>query len=201
MSSELLLMVCSANVCRSPLAELLLRRHLADLPFLRIESAGVRVQGESVICALVGDLYGDDAWRSAALAHRSRLASRDLLRGAALVLAMDRSVRSEVVRTEPAVRDRVFLLRDAANLVEGFSPDEPTRGIGVVSRFAMHLDRNRALRAIGPLVRGMFRKRREVDRSSIEDGLGLSPRRLAGALDDVTGAAEILASALTGRAS
>ncbi|MGP9538172.1 arsenate reductase/protein-tyrosine-phosphatase family protein [Brachybacterium sp. AOP43-C2-M15] len=198
MSSELLLVVCAANVCRSPLAELLLRQGLSDMPDIRIESAGVRVKRPARICELVADREADAAWRRAADDHRSRFATRELVQDATLVLAADRAVRSAIVRSTPESRDRVFMLRDAATLAENFFPDEPTRSAGVVSRLAMHLDRNRALRGPRHRGRGSFWGHREADRSSIEDGHGSSSRRHGATLDEVAASAGAITAALVG---
>ena len=98
MSAELLLLVCAANVCRSPLAELLLRRELDGLSEVRVESAGVGASGGARICELVAERHADAPWVRAAQEHRSRSLTPELLASAALVLVADREVRSEVVR-------------------------------------------------------------------------------------------------------
>lgn len=198
MSSELVLVVCAANVCRSPLAELILRRGLAGRADIRIESAGTRVRAAAEICELVSTSGDEETWRSAASSHRSRAVTPELLNDAALILVADREVRSEVVRSVPEVRDRVFTLRDAALLADGFSPDEPTRRAGIVSRFTMHLDRTRALRGRPTSRRTRCRRRPGVDWSSIEDGHGRSARRHAVAVHEVTAAVSAVVAALAG---
>lgn len=176
MSSELLLLVCAANVCRSPLAELLLQRELSSLSGVRIESAGTRVVEPAAICSAVGGRDDDAQWTESADAHQSRAISQELLRDAALILVADTEVRSEVVAALPEVRGRVFTFLDAARSVEGFSATPTPRHAGAVTRFATHLDGRRAVR--GPEVqrRRLFRLGREIDRSSIEDGHGRSER-------------------------
>lgn len=196
MSGELVLVVCAANVCRSPFAELLLRNLLAGLPDVRIESAGTRVLGPSEVCDLVAARGDGEHWRRAALEHRARPVTEELLRQAVLVLVSDLQTRSEVVRTLPEVRDAVYTLRDAAFLADGFDPDEPTRRIGLAPRFAMHLDRTRALRDRPAMRWRPWRRRRDADWSSIEDGHGRSPRRHTAALDEVAEAVTSIATAM-----
>lgn len=196
MTSELLLLVCAANVCRSPLAELLLRRDLVSLSDVRIESAGTKVAEAAVICAAVGDRESGAEWLEAGGAHRSRAVTEELLAEAALILVSDREVRSDVVATLPEARDRVFTFLDAARSVEEFSSEPAPRHAGVVTRFATHLDGRRAVR--GPEVerRSLFRGRREVDRSSIEDGHGHSARAHERSLRAVSEAMAVIAAGI-----
>lgn len=198
MNVELVLVLCAANVCRSPLAELILKRELSGRDDIRIVSAGTKVRAPSEICELVAARDGSGAWLAEAQSHRARPVTVDLLRGASLILVADREVRSEVVRSAPEVRDRVFTLREAAFLAEGFEPEEPARRAGIVSRFAMHLDRTRALRGRPARRRSRCRRRREVDWSSIQDGHGRSARRHAIAVDGVEAALSEVATALIG---
>lgn len=198
MSTELLLLVCAANICRSPLAELLLRRELSGLPGIRVESAGTRVVGSASICALVRDRGQDEAWALASEEHRPRAVTAEILREASLVLASDRGVRSEVVEVLPEVRDRVFTFLDAAHAAEGFGSDATRRRAGLLVRFAVHLDARRAYRGPELARRSFLRRRREVDRSSIRDGHGLSDRSHERSLREVTGAMEVIASSLVG---
>jgi len=83
-----ILLVCSGNTCRSPMAEALLRRALAE--------SGP--EGIAVASAGTGALTGSPASEGAYLValeagldlsgHRARLLSRDLVDGADLILAM-----------------------------------------------------------------------------------------------------------------
>lgn len=198
MTSELLLLVCAANVCRSPFAELLLRRELSGLPGIHVESAGTRVIEPSRICALVRDRDEGEDWALAGEEHRSRAVAAGLLRGASLVLVADRGVRSEVVEALPEVRDRVFTFLDAAHGAEGFGPESPLRGTGTLVRFAAHLDARRAVRGPELARRSLFQSRREVDRSSIRDGHGHSVRAHERSLREVSEAMTVVASSLCG---
>lgn len=201
MDSELLLVVCAANVCRSPLAELLLREALTDRADVRVESAGVHARASMGICELVADRgsaggEGGKAWAAAARSHRSRPITPELLQMASLVLVADRQVSAEVVRASPEVRDRVFMLRDAAQHVEGFSFGHSPRHGGKVSRFAMHLNRQRAVRDRRPGLHLPLLRRRKGDDSSIVDGHNASMRRHLAALDEVASATAGIAAAL-----
>ncbi|HJG51704.1 MAG TPA: hypothetical protein K8U89_06525 [Brachybacterium faecium] len=198
MSAELLLLVCAANVCRSPLAELLLRRELDGLSEVRVESAGVGASDGARICELVAERHADAPWVRAAQEHRSRSLTPELLASAALVLVADREVRSEVVRMSPGVRDRIFTLRDAALLIDSFEIEEPARRVGRVSRMGIHLNRHRAVRGPQPPARRRLWGRREEDPSSIDDGHNSSLRHHHAALEAVSSTTSVVAAGLMG---
>lgn len=111
------LVVCTANVCRSPAAEILLnlafRRDDLD-GGLRAQSAGVDAVPGASMCAQTRERLGAEAPGHAA----RRLTSADLDR-ATIVLALDRSHRSACARLAPGCRSRLFTLRQAALLADG----------------------------------------------------------------------------------
>lgn len=86
-----ILLVCTGNTCRSPLAEVLLRRAL--------EEAGV--EDVAVASAGTGALVGEPASEGSYLvalengldltAHRARVVTREMLSDTDLVLTMDRA--------------------------------------------------------------------------------------------------------------
>ncbi|RBY86137.1 low molecular weight phosphatase family protein [Blastococcus sp. TF02A-26] len=113
-----LLVVCTANVCRSPVAAALLASRLAEAGVV-VTSAGTRaLDGEPVdppMAALL-ETAGLPVGRTAARQLRP-----DLARGAALVLTMTREHRSAVVREAPAAVRRTFLLTEAARIAESLA--------------------------------------------------------------------------------
>jgi protein-tyrosine phosphatase len=105
-----LLLVCTANVCRSPMAEAAARHRFGQrgLP-VRVSSAGVSaLAGEPAhplsAAAVASAGYGDLS------THRSRLASSALLREADLVLCMEHEQRRRIVALAPLQAGRVRLL-------------------------------------------------------------------------------------------
>lgn len=122
------LTVCTGNICRSPLAESLLRTRLAELD-LRVHSAGTQ--------ALVGHGMTEPAQRVAAqrgaaaavtAAHRARLLTEPLLDDADLILTMTAEQRDYAVQMLPRRLHRIFPVREFARLAQGVT-DAQVRAI------------------------------------------------------------------------
>jgi protein-tyrosine phosphatase len=100
-----ILVLCIGNICRSPLAEALLRR---QLPGKTIWSAG--------LAALVGQPADPESAAVAARngldlsAHRARQLATWMCQQADLILVMEQSQKSELEQQFPWVRGKVFRL-------------------------------------------------------------------------------------------
>lgn len=199
MTPELILIVCAANVCRSPLAELLMRRGLQDLEGIRVASVGTAARGEAGICGRVEQFREDDAWTAMAQAHRSRPASTGLLEQATLILVSSRDVRADVVLAAPTVRGRTYTLREAAHLGQDFEPASAPRHVGVVSRYAVQLDRARVVTGPVPRVRRLWGNGWRADGIDIPDGHGRSRRVHDSALNGVLVSTAAVVMQLGGR--
>lgn len=140
MTRENILVVCAANVCRSPEAELALRRGLGADSSVIVTSAGVRANTGDPICTLVASLHGDDDWRAQAEAHRAKEVTLDLIEQSSIVLTASRDIRGELVRLAPRSRDWMFTMKEAAHLGAGFSSKASDR----VAEYVAHLDRARS---------------------------------------------------------
>lgn len=102
-----ILVLCTGNICRSPLAEALLRERL-QLPEVEIASAGTgAVVGYPAdpLAIEVAARFGFDIG-----AHRARQATPALLREADLVLVMTRAHAAWVHERLPPMRGRVHLI-------------------------------------------------------------------------------------------
>lgn len=108
------LVVCTANVCRSPLAAALLA---AGLPAADVSSAGVHALTDAPMCAVSASLLPDGGGAG----HAARQLTGDLVRSADLVITMEQEQRSAAVRLAPGVQGKVFTLREAAALAEGLA--------------------------------------------------------------------------------
>jgi protein-tyrosine phosphatase len=101
------LVVCTGNICRSPLAEALLTRELADSG-IQIQSAG--------IAALVGrpaDLLAQEVAVERGLdlsGHLARQLTRNMLSLADIILVLDEHHERWIAQRFPEYRGRIFRL-------------------------------------------------------------------------------------------
>lgn len=111
------LTVCTGNICRSPLAEQILRARLADVPALEFASAGTYAgEGDAMTpqASALSTRYG-----GAPESHRARYLTEQIVGASDLVLAMARSHRREIVELVPRKVAVTFTLREFARLSEG----------------------------------------------------------------------------------
>ena len=123
-----IVVLCTANVCRSPMAAALLAGRLSELGVTaRVRSAGMLRDGDpplpEVISVMAG--YGIDL-----TAHRSRVAQADDLTRAHLVLAMARDNLRYAAVTEPGAWPRTFTLRELIQRGERIGPRRPGEPLG-----------------------------------------------------------------------
>lgn len=130
-----LIFVCEANICRSPLMELVLRAQ-RDAAEWETSSAGTRVGSAGArMCATsaeIAEIAGDAETPVLAAGHRSEALDADALRASDLILTASRAERSAVAAMVPDARSRAFTLREAAHL--GIEPVEP-REFDVIAGF------------------------------------------------------------------
>ena len=120
------LVVCTGNQCRSPMAAAMLDRHFAERGLaIRVESAGFISEGapcpsevEKVMAAIGYDVSG----------HRSRIVGESMIDGADVVIGMTRQHVIDLSLTVPSAWKRAFTLAELINLAERAAPrraDEP----------------------------------------------------------------------------
>lgn len=117
MSDFTILTVCTGNICRSPLAEQLLRAGLGSLPGVRVRSAGTgALVGEAmtVQAQTLSRRFGGEG----ADVHLARQLSTDELRSADLVLGATREHRRAVVELLPRASRHTFTIREFARLAD-----------------------------------------------------------------------------------
>lgn len=118
-----ILMVCTGNICRSPLAEFALLQSVRDLPEIEVGSAGVRAMvGDSMFIDTqeIAGSYGVEGFE----AHRARQISEALIEASDLILTMTRSQRRQVVEISPRATRRVFTIREFARLADATNDDD-----------------------------------------------------------------------------
>lgn len=103
------LIVCTANICRSPMAMGLLRQKVSELPDWRVESAGTwAIEGQRPAASTLDVL----SRRGITLQHRSRVVTLDLLEAFNLILTMEAGHKEALKVEFPRIADRVFLLSE-----------------------------------------------------------------------------------------
>jgi protein-tyrosine phosphatase len=131
------LVICTGNICRSPMAEAFLRSALerrfgGDAP--TVDSAGTQgwagspAQAESIVAARE---RAADIER-----HVARRLTRDLIEGADLVLTMAGEHRDAVARSIPAAAGRSFTLKELVRLCEALPSAVDAAADALVRRVA-----------------------------------------------------------------
>ncbi|TFC68591.1 low molecular weight phosphatase family protein [Cryobacterium sp. TMT2-4] len=117
-----ILTVCSGNICRSPLAEQLLRVGLASWPQVQLASAGtigLTGQGMPAQAADLSRHFGGDP-----SAHVAQELTADHVQNADLVFAMSREHRRAIVELVPRAIRYTFTIREFARLVADLTDDD-----------------------------------------------------------------------------
>lgn len=132
-----ILIICTANQCRSPLAEALLRRQLTEQQpntGWRVESAGTWASGahpaHPQICKVAGEA-GMDLSR-----HRARNVEELALHTYDLILTMEQSHKEALQVEFPAVRDRIYQLTEMIGL--HYDVADPIGGVPDDFRGTLH---------------------------------------------------------------
>lgn len=137
-----LIVVCTANVCRAPLAAAILAERLLPRDLAQeVVSAGVRGLDAAPMCPVSAGDLADAEWL-VAVGHRSRRLTAEHVAEADLVLTMEREHRAAAVRLLPGSQARVFTLREAEALLAAVRErgSGPVEGLEPLAR-AMHAAR------------------------------------------------------------
>ncbi|MBT1173147.1 low molecular weight phosphatase family protein [Bifidobacterium sp. MA2] len=113
-----ILFVCTGNISRSAMAELL-APHIFKDDSLTFESAGARGLHDHPISEEAAELLRRDGIDGALIdAFRSRRVSPQVTAGADLILCFETAQRSDIVVESPLKARRTFLITDFANMCE-----------------------------------------------------------------------------------
>ncbi|MER5646577.1 hypothetical protein [Streptosporangium sp. NPDC002524] len=170
------LFVCTANICRSPLAERLTRAALGPCPAVQVTSAGTHARPGTEMDGHTGRtlarLGGDPT------GFRASLLTPEMVAGADLVLTATRAHRAESVALHLAAATRAFTIAEFGALARAVPPEEVVRHRDPVRRACALVDEARALRGLvrvgGPDIADPYRRSRLAHR--------MAGRRVARAL-------------------
>lgn len=123
-----MLLVCSGNTCRSPMAEGLARVQLAErmqIPMNALETHGYRVESAGTFAADGAPVTPEavEALQRCGIdlsGHRSRPLTADMVRDADVIYCMTQSHRATVLELAPSGEDRVFLLDPSGDIADPF---------------------------------------------------------------------------------
>ena len=115
-------MVCTGNICRSPLAEQLLRARLAEagIDEIDVSSAGLHAVVDGPMDAIPAEIstrLGGDPSHA-----RGRSLRSEIVDGADVLLTMTRDQRNELVQRYPRAMRRTFTITEYSKLLSLVQP-------------------------------------------------------------------------------
>jgi len=130
------LVVCTANICRSPAAAHLLRDVAG--PDLTVTSAGTNAFHGAAACREASRLL-EEMGHAVAGSHLAQPLTEPMIRGASLILTASREHRAAVVELVPNAQRRTFTLPQAARLAAWLAEGGTRRPSGSASERAVWL--------------------------------------------------------------
>lgn len=126
-----ILTICTANICRSPMMEILFRDRL-DAQRFEIASAGVRGWEDAPVDSMV--VLELARLGHEATGHHSRALDVHHVEQADLVLTAAREHRGSVLAMSPRALRKTFTLREFAALIDGVEADSLEELVAEASR-------------------------------------------------------------------
>lgn len=104
------LFVCSGNIMRSPMCEVLMRQELTALPQARVTVSSAGLNANPGKLAHPWGVASAPQFGVSLEAHRARLLTRDMVDKADVILAMDYHNQVELLCRYPGARAKIFML-------------------------------------------------------------------------------------------
>ena len=123
-----ILVVCTGNICRSPMAEGFLRRSLASRGAIGVELASAGTHGWSGSGASPESVEAAAERGADISGHLARRLDAEILESSDLVLAMCAEHRDAAVALAPAAAPRAFTLKELVRLLEALPQEGCTGG-------------------------------------------------------------------------
>ncbi|KFJ05339.1 arsenate reductase/protein-tyrosine-phosphatase family protein [Bifidobacterium subtile] len=142
-----IMFVCTGNICRSPMGELLLTRYLRGTS-IRVSSAGTKGLTTHQIdpsARRIMDSIGIDS-----SGFRSRRLTRPMVQSADLILCFEQSQRKSIVTLVPTAVRYTFLLSDFANMCEYCAQRGLIGGTTIQERLQSVVAQSAMIRAMVP---------------------------------------------------
>jgi len=130
-----ILFICTGNVCRSPMAEYLLRHHLGSNSTWQVGSAGLAALNGFRASQPAIEVLHEKGLDLAP--HRSRNVTKEMIDLATLIVVMTASHALELKQRFPEAQDRIYLLK---------SFDPSSRGGDVQDPIGSDVDTYRQIR-------------------------------------------------------
>jgi protein-tyrosine phosphatase len=117
-----ILVVCTGNICRSPMAEGFLRRLLSSRGVTGIELRSAGTSGWDGSAAAPESVEAAAERGADITAHLARRLDREMLEEADLILAMCAEHRDAISALAPSAEPRTFTLKELVRLLEELPP-------------------------------------------------------------------------------
>lgn len=142
-----IMFVCTGNICRSPMGELLMTHYLNGTT-VRVSSAGTRGLPMHPIDPSSGRLMQSVGIESSGF--RSRRLTRQMADEADLILCFEKQQRKEIVTLAPAAVRYTFLLDDFANMCDYCARNNMIAGLTIQERLQSVIKKSSMIRPMIP---------------------------------------------------
>lgn len=139
-----IMFVCTGNICRSPMGELLMKRYLEGTS-ITVSSSGTRGLTNHSIDPSSGRLMAGVGISSSEF--RSRRLTRDMARSADLVLCFEKAQRQQIVVLEPIAVRYTFLVNEFADMCRYCAEHGLVQGLTIQNRLQSVIDASAIVRA------------------------------------------------------